>query len=81
MATILASGSFDNTIKLWDITNLKEITTLSGHTDSILSVAFTPDGKILASGSVDKTIKLWDLITAREIATLTGHTKPVYFIV
>ena len=57
----LASGSQDKTIKLWDITTGKEIRTLQGHSDSVLSVSFSPDGKTLASGSRDKTVILWDL--------------------
>ncbi|NJO61887.1 MAG: hypothetical protein HC836_27690 [Richelia sp. RM2_1_2] len=57
----LASGSLDNTIKLWDIGSSKLLTTLSAHQDSVYSVAFSPDGKTLASGSGDNTIKLWNL--------------------
>ena len=57
----LASGSGDQTIKLWDVTTGKERATLKGHTGMVLSVAYSPDGKTLASGSPDKTIKLWDL--------------------
>jgi WD40 repeat protein len=56
----LASGSYDNTIKLWNVETGKEIRTLSGHNDSVISVSFSPDGKTLASGSDDKTIKLWN---------------------
>ena len=57
---ILASGSDDRTIKLWEVKTGKEIKTLSGHSYDVNSVSFSPDGKILASGSRDKTIKLWD---------------------
>ena len=70
----LASGSGDNTIKLWDVATGREIRTLSGHTGYVLSVAFSPDGKTLASGFDDKTIKLWDATTGRELRTLSGHT-------
>ena len=71
----LASGSGDNTIKLWDVPTGKEQATLKGHTGWVTSVAFSPDGKTLASGSWDKTIKLWDVATGKELATLQGHTS------
>ncbi len=71
--TILATGSDDKTIKLWNLATEQEIHTLKGHFSWIWTVAFSPDGKILASGSKDKTIKLWNLTTAEEIRTLTGH--------
>lgn len=48
--------------------------TLPGHTDSVLVVAFSPDGSMLASGSGDKTMRLWDLNTQTPLATCLGHT-------
>jgi WD40 repeat protein len=77
---ILASGSWDNTIKLWDVATGREVRTLKGHTNSVNSVAFSPDGKILASGSLDETIKLWDVATGREIRTFSGHTASVWSV-
>ncbi|OCQ90436.1 serine/threonine protein kinase [Nostoc sp. MBR 210] len=74
---ILASGSDDQTIKLWNLATGTEISTLKGHLKWIWAIAFHPDGKILASGSADKTVKLWNLATAEEIRTLTGHTDGV----
>jgi WD40 repeat protein len=55
----------------------RNINTIRGHSDSILSVAISPDGKILASGSRDRTIKLWNLTTGELLTTLTEHKSPV----
>jgi S1-C subfamily serine protease len=57
----LASGSWDNTIRLWDSAMGAVLRTLSGHTGWVFSVAFSPDGRTLASGSWDTTIRLWDV--------------------
>ncbi|OYE04064.1 WD40 repeat domain-containing protein [Nostoc sp. 'Peltigera membranacea cyanobiont' 232] len=76
----LASGSDDNTIKLWNLETGKEIRTLKGHNSSVSSVSFSPDGKTLASGSYDKTIKLWNLETGKEIRTLKGHNSFVFSV-
>jgi WD40 repeat protein len=46
-------------IKLWDAENGNEVATLTGHTNHIYGVAFSPDGKLLATASFDRTIKLW----------------------
>ncbi len=73
----LASGSKDNTIKLWDVRTGKELLTFSGHNNQVWSVSFSPDGKTLASGSEDKTIKLWDVRTGKELLTLSGHRAKV----
>jgi len=74
----IASGSYDKTVRLWDVASGQEVRTLGGHKDGVNSVAFSPDGKTLASGSVDKTVKLWDVASGRELRTLSGHTGTVY---
>jgi len=57
---ILASGSWDGTVKLWDVQSGEVIHSLEGHSDWVRSVAFSPDGTKLASGSFDRTIKIWE---------------------
>jgi len=56
----LASGSFDHTIKIWDVKSGKCIKTLEGHTDYVNSLAVLPDDT-LASGSDDCNIKIWNI--------------------
>ncbi len=57
--------------------NYKEKAAFEGHTESIYSVAFSPDGRTLASASVDNTVRLWDVSTRQELASLKGHTDIV----
>jgi RNA polymerase sigma factor (sigma-70 family) len=75
--SVLASGSRDKTVKLWDVKTGKETTALKGHTDEVDAVAFRPDGKMLASASADETIRLWDAATGKEKAALKGHASGV----
>jgi uncharacterized protein with WD repeat/nitrous oxidase accessory protein NosD len=77
---LLASGSADYTIKLWEVATGSLVRTLSGHTSWVISVAFSPDGRLLASGSDDYTIKLWEVATGSLVRTLSGHTSWVYSV-
>ena len=76
----LASGSWDSTIILWDLTTRKPLgPPLTGHTNAVYTLAWSSDGKILASGSWDSTIILWDVATRKPLGPpLTGHTNAVY---
>src|SRR5271170_443018 len=51
--------------------------TLEGHSDWVLAVAFSPDGKLLASASDDHTVRLWDPATGASLQTLEGHSDSV----
>ena len=74
---LLASGSDDKTIRLWDVgdnTNLRHVRTLRGHTEAVKSVAWSPDGSTLASASNDGTVRLWNPDNGINFAVLRGHT-------
>jgi eukaryotic-like serine/threonine-protein kinase len=74
---LLASGSTDKTVKLWDAATGKEIRSLEGHTARVTGVAFSPDGQRLATSSADRTVRLWDTATGKELLCLKGHAGPV----
>jgi pSer/pThr/pTyr-binding forkhead associated (FHA) protein len=74
---ILASGSVDRTIKIWNLITGQPIQALVAHEMSVNALAFSPNGQILASGSSDNTVKLWDLARGREIQTLLKTRAPV----
>jgi WD40 repeat protein len=54
-----------------------DLLTLTGHTDGVMGVAFSPDGKWLASSGADQTVRIWDAITGQEVRTLKGHNHEV----
>ena len=73
----LASGSWDDTLRLWDVSTGQALKTHTGHTPSVNSVSFSPDGQTVASGGWDHTIRLWNVDTGEHKQTLIGHTAPV----
>jgi WD40 repeat protein len=69
-------------IQLWDVVTHEALAqSLSGHSGTVLSLAFTPDGKTLASSSSDKTVMLWDVETLEPLGqALRDHTAEVYSV-
>ena len=74
---LIASGSSDRTIRLWNASDGRLLRTLEGHTADVNSVTFSPDGQTIASGSYDKTIRLWNASDGRHLRTLEGHRDEV----
>ncbi|KAJ3428050.1 wd repeat-containing protein wdr-5.2-related [Anaeramoeba flamelloides] len=77
----IATGSNDETIKLWNADNGELKKTLAGHTQCVNCLAYSPDGKTIATGSNDDTIKLWNADNGELKKTWRGHTKWVTCLV
>lgn len=78
----LASGSFDKSVKLWDVNTGKDVKTYAGqagHQNLVMHVAISPDSRVLASCSTDNTIKLWDVPAPSDVPlrSFAGHTGKV----
>ncbi|CAD8188070.1 unnamed protein product [Paramecium octaurelia] len=73
--TTLASGSWDDSIRLWDVKTGQQIAKLDGHSSTVYSVNFSPDGNTLASGSDDNSIRLWNVKTSKEILQSDSNYK------
>lgn len=70
MTQYIASGSDDNTVRIWDMATGQCLKILQGHTNVVESVAFSPSGQFIVSGSQDESIKLWNTYTGECLKTL-----------
>jgi WD40 repeat protein len=68
------SGSWDHTLRVWDLSNGRELHVLSGHTKGITAVAITQDGRHAVSTSDDDTVKVWNIAAGHEVCTLNSLT-------
>jgi small GTP-binding protein len=72
------SGSYDDTVRVWDLEAGKLVATLKGHTKVVWGVALSADGRRAVSGSEDNTVRVWDLEAGKLVATLKGHTSKIF---
>lgn len=74
----LATGSVDNTVRIWDVASGREVVPpLSGHSDAILEVEFSADSRRLLTASMDCSARLWDVATGKQLLVLPKHSKQV----
>jgi WD40 repeat protein len=75
---LVASGSLDGTVKLWDTATGRLLATLRGHTGVVNRVEVSSAGRLVASGGGDGTVRLWEAPSGRLLATLQGHAAGVW---
>jgi ribosome assembly protein 4 len=77
---LIASASFDNSVKIWDSNTGKFVKNLRGHVSSVYQVCWSSDSRMLVSASKDATCKVWDYRTGKLKVNLPGHLDEVYAI-
>ena len=70
---LIASGSIDNTLRLWRVRQAELLRTMRGHPFPVLTLAFSPNGSLLATGSTDSLVRIWRVSDASLLGTLPGH--------
>lgn len=74
---LLATGSDDHKIRLWETSNYELQSTLEGHRHYVNGVAFSPDGKLIVSGSHDQRVGIWDVESGQLLNMMEGHENAV----
>ena len=74
---LLASGSSDGSIVLWDVASGAEVRVLAGHSTAPSLLAFSPDGKTVAAGGADGAVRLWDVAAGQPEKPRGGHQGAV----
>ncbi|ODQ59546.1 hypothetical protein WICANDRAFT_78194 [Wickerhamomyces anomalus NRRL Y-366-8] len=74
----IASASFDQTWRLWDVETQQQLLLQEGHSKEVYTLGFQNDGALLASAGLDAMGYVWDLRIGKSIMILNGHIKPIY---
>jgi WD40 repeat protein len=77
---LLASASWDQTARVWDVGSGREVSRFSGHGDGASAVAISPDGRLAASGDMKRTVVLWDARTGKEIHRTADNQNTVFWL-
>eukprot|EP01104_Vermistella_antarctica_P012122 TRINITY_DN3455_c0_g1_i1.p1 TRINITY_DN3455_c0_g1~~TRINITY_DN3455_c0_g1_i1.p1 ORF type:complete len:489 (+),score=18.48 TRINITY_DN3455_c0_g1_i1:60-1469(+) len=77
---LVASASWDNSLKLWDGITGKFISTCKGHVNAVYQVCWSSDSRMVVSGSKDSTVKVWSLKDYKILYDLPGHADEVYAV-
>lgn len=76
-SSFFVSGSYDGTLRIWDLDQQDSMRVLEGHSSDVLDVAWSPNGIYIASGSADLTTLIWSAETGEVVYRLRGHTDGI----
>jgi WD40 repeat protein len=76
-SSFFVSGSYDGTLRIWDLAQQDSMRVLEGHSSDVLDVAWSPNGIYIASGSADLTTLIWSAETGEVVYRLRGHTDGI----
>ena len=78
--SLLASGGYDRTARIWRLADRRQVGTLSGHGGTVWSLAWSPDGQWIATASEDKLIRIWRASDFALVHTLRGHELNIWSV-